>query len=274
MDNKPKIPKGLSWIRSILILGIVGGIIALILKNTFIPIIGIFGGLVGDIFIVVSILVTFIIVVGITKRKEYTYNISLIWFAVQILVSIASFVISFNFMDLMRIFLYLLFIWYMMKMRDYFFHRDIPFDHENPVIKKQEKIMKYGILLFIIIMVAAPQLSEIYMVAMIMPGFGKLEVSDALNMCREKNQNEMDFCIYYLVKLKRDDYDFGNGEVCQEISSIYYKDQCYLYVYQCDKITDEGTRQICYSLSKISTKTDNNPPTQPTGGSNLTQRPN
>jgi hypothetical protein len=197
MSEKQKVPQGLNWIIAILCLGILGGIISLIL-GAIIPLGGIFSGLLGSIFVISSIVMSIIIFYGIIKRNKTLYVVALIWFIAEIIISAASLAIS-------SIFLYLLFIWYFLKRKDYFEQKQLNFD--DPAVKKQEKILKIGIIAWLVISIviysALPQIYEINRLATVMPGYGRMNVTDALELCREKQTADKDFCLYNMVEMKR-----------------------------------------------------------------------
>ena len=98
------------------------------------------------------------------------------------------------------------------------------------------------------------QINDVNRIATVMPGYGRLDVPDALALCRQKQPADKDFCLYNMVEMKRREYDFGDGEVCLEISSTNYRDNCHLLLYQCDKISDISTRNLCQSFKQINKK--------------------
>lgn len=277
MADKQNIPKGLSWIKAILVLGIIGGVLSLILKKIIFSSVGFLSGTLGDIFIIISLVIMILIWVGIHKRIDSFYKLALIWFGLEILLSLITLITSlfslesFNQLSipLIRILLNSLFVWYLLKRKDYFYAKEQLFNLEDPIIQSQEKIFKRILIaIFIIYLVFAmvgPKAFEMYQMVTIMKGVADKEVPVALDLCRAKSPSDKDYCIYKIVEFKKKSYDFRSGEVCEEISSSKYKNSCYLVLNQCSKITDENVKNICNSLSKLSTKTDTN--------SNLTQRP-
>ncbi len=273
--GKQQIPQGLRWIKAIMVLEIIGGILSLVLKKTLFTSIGFLSGALDDIFIVVSLVIMILIWIGIHKRIDSSYKLALIWFSIVILFSVIYLIVSlFSFESyklsypIIRILVYPLFLWYLSKRKDYFYNKEKPFNFEDPINQKQEKIFKWAIIALLTLYIlspAVPVVFDTYKMFAVMNGVADKDVPTALDLCRAKSSSDKDYCISKIVEFKKEKYDFGNGEVCQEISSTKYRNGCYLLLSQCSKITDENIKNICNSLVKISPQTDEK--------SNLTQRP-
>ena len=287
MAEKQKIPEGLVNIKALLILFIIGGVLLLLLNKSLLIGAGLFSGFIGDIFIVISLVVMILIVVGINKRSYTLYKLALIWFSLMILEDVIYVIIQlFNleyFNQLLGVAPHLsfmcLFMWYLLKRKDYFVDKYQPFNFDDPIVQKQEKTFKravIGIFIILFIIIFLPKTTDLYKTITIMKGVYDKDVPTALELCRSKNIADRDFCIYEIVKSKNKEYDFGEGEVCEEISSSKYKDNCYMLLYQCNKLTNKNAKNICETLRDLSKKISKSPPSNGSvsyKSSNLTQRP-
>lgn len=265
MVGKENIPTGLSWIKAILILSIIGGFFSLILKKTIFYNNTFMGGAFGDILIITSIVIMILIIFGINKRIDTFYKLALIWFSIEILISLITIITgAFNIKSanqitapIIKILLNSLFIWYLSKRKDYFYSKK-PFNKEDQKTKREEKIFKKSLIIIIIIYVVFAMIGqaayETYKTATIMKEIKGKEVPEALNLCREKSSTDKDYCIYKIVELNKENHDFGNGEVCEEITSTSYKNKCYIILNKCDKISDENLKRLCNSLLKPTNK--------------------
>lgn len=122
---------------------------------------------------------------------------------------------------------------------------------------KNKLIITSAIIITIILLMIyfAPRAIYIYKTATTLKGVLDKDTETALDLCRAKEkESDQDFCIMRIVELKENEYDFGNGTICEEIKKQDYKENCYLSLIQCEKIEKEGTKAACYFLSTLQKK--------------------
>ena len=270
MEEKQENPKGLVWIEAILGLGIIGGVLSLILKKVIFTSIDFLKGTLWDVLIIFSIILMFLMIIGIRKRIAAFYIIILVWFGLDIVFSLISFFDHLFSLEsanqiiypIIKIALNSLFIWYLSRRKEYFVKGQSLVKLDVPLFKKQEKrFRKFLVLIFIvyiILMLIGPKTFELYKTVKVMKNIADKDVPTALQLCREKDPDDRDFCIFKIVEYNRRTYDFGDGEVCSEISDLKYRDGCFLLLTLCDKISDSNTGDACDSLVKFSESVEKN----------------
>lgn len=241
-------PKGLILINIILILGMFGDILSLILNNTILD-----SSTFENAFIILSLVVAGLIIFGLSKRKLFFYGLALVWFGIQIMLALRMIITGSGMETLYhyavpvtRLLIFSAFIWYLVILKGYF--KGDP----DESYKRKENIF-IGIIIALFIMqflftFMLPQFVEIYRINSIMTDIEGKEVPVALDICM--NRSDKDYCIVKVVEMNRDSYDFGEGEICEEISSSQRRNSCYLILSECSKITDELKISLCNSLSK------------------------